>query len=59
MGNRLPIDQVRDDVVAAYRKEEEWRAQDMLRPYKKMCTEKKVKSIALIEILHSWVLIII
>ncbi|KAG6501757.1 hypothetical protein ZIOFF_041640 [Zingiber officinale] len=41
MGNRLPIEQVRDDVVAAYRKEEEWRAQDMLRPYKKMCTERK------------------
>ncbi|XP_074582442.1 U-box domain-containing protein 35-like [Curcuma longa] len=44
MGNRLPIDQVRDDVVAAFRKEEEWRTQDMLRPYKKMCTEKKIEA---------------
>ncbi|XP_042399136.1 U-box domain-containing protein 35-like [Zingiber officinale] len=44
MGNRLPIEQVRDDVVAAYRKEEEWRAQDMLRPYKKMCTERKIEA---------------
>ncbi|WOL00252.1 U-box domain-containing protein 35-like [Canna indica] len=44
MGNYIPIDQVRDDVAAAYRKDEEWRIKSMLQPYKKMCTVKKIET---------------
>ncbi|GMI76632.1 hypothetical protein like AT4G25160 [Hibiscus trionum] len=44
MGNLIPISQVRDDVAAAYRKEVEWQANEMLLPYKKVCTQRKVEA---------------
>ncbi|XP_010275384.1 PREDICTED: U-box domain-containing protein 35-like [Nelumbo nucifera] len=43
MGNSIPISQVRDDVAAAYRKEVEWNANNMLLPFKKMCSQRKVQ----------------
>ncbi|XP_068329315.1 U-box domain-containing protein 35-like [Pyrus communis] len=43
MGSRIPISQVREDVVAAYRKEMEWQASEKLAPYKKMCASRKVQ----------------
>ncbi|GFZ15164.1 U-box domain-containing protein kinase family protein [Actinidia rufa] len=43
MGNSIPISHVRDDVVAAYREEVEWKATEKLLPYKKMCAQKKVQ----------------
>ncbi|KAL5569851.1 hypothetical protein UlMin_026426, partial [Ulmus minor] len=43
MGNLLPLSQVREDVVAAYRKEVEWRTNEMLLPYQKMCAQRKVE----------------
>ncbi|OMO94849.1 hypothetical protein CCACVL1_05766 [Corchorus capsularis] len=43
MGNSLPISQVRDDVADAYKKEVEWRTNEMLLPYKKMCAQRKVQ----------------
>lgn len=50
MGNLIPIHQVRDDVVAAFRKEMEWQATEKLLPYKKMCTREKVQvDIVLVE----------
>ncbi|XP_058721927.1 U-box domain-containing protein 35-like isoform X1 [Vicia villosa] len=42
MGNYLPISQVRNDVAAAYKKEMEWKTQQMLLPFKKMCEQRKV-----------------
>lgn len=44
MGNLLPISQVREDVAAAYKKELEWQANEMLLPYKKMCAQRKVEA---------------
>ncbi|XP_024190670.1 U-box domain-containing protein 35 isoform X2 [Rosa chinensis] len=43
MGNLIPISEVREDVVAAYRKDMEWQTSELLLPYKKMCTLKKVQ----------------
>ncbi|KAM1069837.1 hypothetical protein EV1_001618 [Malus domestica] len=43
MGSLIPISRVREDVVAAYRKEMEWQASEMLVPYKKMCAYRKVQ----------------
>ncbi|XP_021686952.2 U-box domain-containing protein 35 isoform X2 [Hevea brasiliensis] len=43
MGNSIPISQVREDVAAAYKKEKEWQANQMLLPYKNMCTQRKVQ----------------
>ncbi|KAG4190636.1 hypothetical protein ERO13_A07G042900v2 [Gossypium hirsutum] len=43
MGNLLPISQVREDVAAAYKKELEWQANEMLLPYK-MCAQRKVEA---------------
>ncbi|KAM1231819.1 hypothetical protein ACFX13_042455 [Malus domestica] len=43
MGSRIPISQVREDVVAAYRKEMEWQASEKLVPYKKMCASRKMQ----------------
>uniref|UniRef100_A0A6P3YXZ7 RING-type E3 ubiquitin transferase n=1 Tax=Ziziphus jujuba TaxID=326968 RepID=A0A6P3YXZ7_ZIZJJ len=43
MGNLIPLSQVRDDVVAAYKKEVDWRTNEMLLPYKKMCIQQKVQ----------------
>ncbi|CAF2071600.1 unnamed protein product [Brassica napus] len=42
MGNTIPISEVRDDVVAAYRQEVLWQAEDVLKPYKKMFERRKV-----------------
>ncbi|XP_004307786.1 PREDICTED: U-box domain-containing protein 35-like [Fragaria vesca subsp. vesca] len=43
MGNLIPISEVREDVVAAYRKDMEWQTSELLLPYKKMCALKKVQ----------------
>ncbi|RXH94866.1 hypothetical protein DVH24_024550 [Malus domestica] len=43
VGSRIPISQVREDVVAAYRKEMEWQASEKLVPYKKMCASRKMQ----------------
>ncbi|CAL9069556.1 unnamed protein product [Musa banksii] len=43
MGN-LPVNQVREDVASAYRKEQGWRTQTMLRPYKDMCSQKQIET---------------
>ncbi|KAJ7949484.1 U-box domain-containing protein kinase family protein [Quillaja saponaria] len=43
MGNIIPFSQVRDDVAAAFKKEVEWQTSEMLLPYKKMCTNRKVQ----------------
>ncbi|CAK9139917.1 unnamed protein product [Ilex paraguariensis] len=43
MGNSLPLSQVRDDIVAAYKKEVEWQMSKKLLPYKKMCAQTKVQ----------------
>ncbi|KAL5810799.1 hypothetical protein ACOSQ4_027367 [Xanthoceras sorbifolium] len=42
MGNSIPISQVRDDVVAAYKKEMEWQTSKLLLPYRRMCSQRKV-----------------
>ncbi|KAK8946234.1 U-box domain-containing protein 35 [Platanthera guangdongensis] len=42
MGNYIPICQVRDDVVSAYRKDVEWQIQAMILPYKEICKRRKV-----------------
>ncbi|CAL9207123.1 unnamed protein product [Musa hybrid cultivar] len=43
MGN-LPVNQVREDVASAYRKEQGWRTQTMLRPYKDMCSQNQIET---------------
>ncbi|CAD5196894.1 unnamed protein product [Musa acuminata subsp. malaccensis] len=43
MGN-LPVNQVREDVASAYRKEQGWRTQTMLRPYKDMCLQNQIET---------------
>ncbi|XP_009771774.1 U-box domain-containing protein 35-like [Nicotiana sylvestris] len=43
MGNSIPISQVRDDVVAAFRKDVEWQTSEKLHPYKMLCTRLKVQ----------------
>lgn len=48
MGNFIPISQVREDVASAYRKEEEWRASNMLVPFQKMCAQRKVEAEAVL-----------
>nr|CAD1820636.1 unnamed protein product [Ananas comosus var. bracteatus] len=48
MGNYIPISNVREDVASAYKKEMEWRANTMLLPYEKMCSQKKVEAEAVI-----------
>ncbi|XP_020114703.1 U-box domain-containing protein 35-like isoform X2 [Ananas comosus] len=48
MGNYIPISNVREDVASAYKKEMEWRANAVLLPYKKMCSQKKVEAEAVI-----------
>ncbi|KDP22458.1 hypothetical protein JCGZ_26289 [Jatropha curcas] len=44
MGNSIPISQVRDDVAAAYKQEMEWQRSQMLLPFKKTCTRRKVQA---------------
>ncbi|XP_073305990.1 U-box domain-containing protein 35 isoform X1 [Primulina huaijiensis] len=43
MGNYIPISGVRDDVAAAYRKDIESQVNEKLLPYKKICSQKKVR----------------
>ncbi|PWA88505.1 U-box domain-containing protein kinase family protein [Artemisia annua] len=38
----VPVSQVREDVVIAYKKEVEWQADQKLLPYKNMCARRKV-----------------
>ena len=46
VGNYLPIDDVRDDVALAYKKEIKWQTEVLLLPYKKMCAQRQVKFLA-------------
>lgn len=48
MGNYIPISNVRDEVVSAYKKEIEWKTNAMFLPYKQMCTQKKVEAEAVV-----------
>ncbi|XP_020094006.1 U-box domain-containing protein 52-like isoform X2 [Ananas comosus] len=48
LGNYIPIDQVRGDVAAAYKKDVEWQTEEMLLLYKKMFNEKKAEAEILI-----------
>lgn len=43
MGSFIPISQVREDVVAAFRKDVEWQTSENLLPYKMLCTNRKVQ----------------
>ncbi|KAK4351174.1 hypothetical protein RND71_030487 [Anisodus tanguticus] len=43
MGSFIPISQVRDDVVAAFRKDVEWQTSENMLPYKMLCTRRKVQ----------------
>ncbi|XP_074284172.1 U-box domain-containing protein 35-like [Silene latifolia] len=42
MGNLIPFSQVRDDVVAAYKKEIEWQKNELILPFQRMLTRYKV-----------------
>ncbi|XP_049933222.1 putative U-box domain-containing protein 53 [Nymphaea colorata] len=42
MGNSIPVSNVREEVVAAYRKEIEWETNTKLLPFKQMCAQKPV-----------------
>jgi serine/threonine protein kinase/nucleotide-binding universal stress UspA family protein len=42
MGNAIPISEVRDDVVTAYRQEILWQSEEMLKPYTKLFVRRKV-----------------
>ncbi|XP_010448470.1 PREDICTED: U-box domain-containing protein 35-like [Camelina sativa] len=42
MGNAIPISEVRDDVVTAYRQEILWQSEEMLKPLTKMFLRRKV-----------------
>lgn len=42
MGIMIPITEVREDVIAAYRKEVNWQTHELLHAYKIMCVKKKV-----------------
>ncbi|XP_010438919.1 PREDICTED: U-box domain-containing protein 35-like [Camelina sativa] len=42
MGNAIPISEVRDDVVTAYRQEILWQSEEMLKPFTKMFVRRKV-----------------
>ncbi|KAG1354405.1 putative U-box domain-containing protein 35 [Cocos nucifera] len=44
VGNYLPIDDVRDDVAIAYKKEIKWQTEVLLLPYKKMCAKRQVEA---------------
>lgn len=44
VGNSVPISKVRDDVVAAYKREMEWQTNSMLLPFKQMCSKRQVNS---------------
>ncbi|KAJ4706605.1 U-box domain-containing 35-like protein [Melia azedarach] len=43
MGNFIPIEQVRDEVADAYKKEIKWQTDRLLLPYKKTCAQRKVE----------------
>ncbi|KAF1869635.1 hypothetical protein Lal_00017210, partial [Lupinus albus] len=42
MGNVIPLSQVRNDIVTAFRNEVEWQTNRMLLPFKKLCEQRKV-----------------
>ncbi|KAK4740673.1 hypothetical protein SAY87_024261 [Trapa incisa] len=44
MGNSIPMSQVREDVALAYRKDVEWEKTEMLLPFKKIITGKKMQA---------------
>lgn len=42
MGNHIPISQLRDDIVSAYRRDIEWQTNAMILPYKEICKRRQV-----------------
>ncbi|KFK29004.1 hypothetical protein AALP_AA7G076800 [Arabis alpina] len=42
MGNAIPISEVRDDVVTAYKQEILWQSEEMIKPFTKMFERRKV-----------------
>ncbi|XP_031483078.1 U-box domain-containing protein 52-like isoform X3 [Nymphaea colorata] len=42
MGNFIPVSNVREDIVAAYKKEIEWETSSKLHPFKQMCAQRQV-----------------
>lgn len=45
VGNAIPISEVRDDVVTAYKQEILWQSEEMLNPFKKLFERRKVLSL--------------
>ncbi|KDO45279.1 hypothetical protein CISIN_1g003576mg [Citrus sinensis] len=43
VGNFIPIEQVRDDVAAAYKQEEKWKTDRLLLPFRNMCAQRRVE----------------
>ncbi|KAK9706565.1 hypothetical protein RND81_07G135300 [Saponaria officinalis] len=55
MGNLIPLPQVRTDVAIAYKREIEWQKNEMILPYQKMFSHKKVSvEVVLIESDEIW-----
>ncbi|KAK9665706.1 hypothetical protein RND81_14G130000 [Saponaria officinalis] len=55
MGNLIPLLQVRTDVATAYKREIEWQKNEMILPYQKMFSHKKVSvEVVLIESDEIW-----
>ncbi|KAH9607376.1 hypothetical protein KSS87_020147, partial [Heliosperma pusillum] len=55
MGNLIPFSQVRDDVVAAYKKEIEWQKNELILPFQRMLTRYKVSGeVVLLESDEIW-----
>lgn len=50
VGNFVPLSQVRDDVAAAYLKETEWQTTAILLPYKRMCAQRNVRILFVVEV---------
>lgn len=42
VGNFIPIEQVRDEVAAAYKQEEKWKTDRLLLPFRNMCAQRRV-----------------
>lgn len=43
VGNFIPIEQVRDEVAAAYKQEEKWKTDRLLLPFRNMCAQRRVE----------------
>ncbi|CAA0836685.1 U-box domain-containing protein 35 [Striga hermonthica] len=56
MGNYIPISQVREDIASAFKKEMESQITEKLLPYKKMCSQRKVKKCMWLEIFFAFIM---